>query len=363
MSDEEYDEMVLFPYIDSLESDEVIVKPRTKNFGRYKGFVRDTKKSATKSGGWELMVWGGDRIFVEDTAEKFLIKLDSYEKEQKKQGVDFAEKLWGGEYEINGYTPDAFIVGFYYASQIVDMGNEATKIIKDWFKPAPGFDTTNHFLAFDDEELAQDMFFDIIEEYGLTAEDVEQYVDDEEALETLERYKSFGSETKKSVKSEKVVLTDREVSFYIHTEKETTPIENSFDDDEMIETVHLNAENNPDWGWVTVFVHGFWDIVDSSSTEEVSKTSGTPLYAFDTLGESSYESIQDFKRGGYWEDMKNAVIAELNSQLAGLTLQELARQIYIHEQRNHLNDWAFEEIEKKYPTLYAELEKIYEVED
>ncbi len=66
-------------------------------------------------------------------------------------------------------------------------------------------------------------------------------------------------------------------------------------DKEAEESVRADLESGNGWAWCTVRVTGRWE----------------GLKATDYLGGCSYKSEQDFCARGYYDDMRNTVLAEL----------------------------------------------------
>lgn len=69
-------------------------------------------------------------------------------------------------------------------------------------------------------------------------------------------------------------------------------------DRELEEDILRRLRDGDQWAWCCVKVVARWNGFE----------------AFDTLGCCSYESEKDFKRGGYWEDMKAEALRGLNEE-------------------------------------------------
>lgn len=97
-------------------------------------------------------------------------------------------------------------------------------------------------------------------------------------------------------------LREDEVEFEIELLEEDVPVRGHFAGDEpeedrkMEDEILRRLDAGDQWAWCCVKVVARWNGFE----------------AFDTLGCCSYESEEDFKRDGYWEDMKAELLKELN---------------------------------------------------
>lgn len=100
-------------------------------------------------------------------------------------------------------------------------------------------------------------------------------------------------------------LREDEVEFEIELLEEDVPVRGHFASDEPEEDrktedeILRRLDAGDQWAWCCVKVVARWNGFET----------------FDTLGCCSYESEQDFKRDGYWEDMKAEVFRELNEEV------------------------------------------------
>lgn len=100
-------------------------------------------------------------------------------------------------------------------------------------------------------------------------------------------------------------LKEAEVTFSLRIEPECEPIEgncSAIDEETDREQEawvrdQLNAGN--EWAWCTVFVTARWGDFEGR----------------DSLGCCSYESRDDFERGGYFEDMKAVALDNLRASI------------------------------------------------
>lgn len=96
-------------------------------------------------------------------------------------------------------------------------------------------------------------------------------------------------------------LTIEDVSWGVSYEVECGDPEKHFDNPETIAQIRKKADWNP-WVWCTVKVTGHYKC----------------LYEFEYLGACSYESVEDFKAGGYYEDMQLAILDKLNMSVKAI---------------------------------------------
>lgn len=100
-------------------------------------------------------------------------------------------------------------------------------------------------------------------------------------------------------------LREDEVEFEIELLEEDVPVRGNFASDEpeedrkMEDEILRRLEAGDQWAWCCVKVVARWNGFE----------------AFDILGCCSYESEKDFKRDGYWEDMKAEALRELNEEV------------------------------------------------
>jgi hypothetical protein len=111
-------------------------------------------------------------------------------------------------------------------------------------------------------------------------------------------------------------LTSNDVEFSIECLPEHIPIKgncSAIDEDTdaaTVDWINRQLENGNPWAWCTVRVVARWKDFEGD----------------DYLGACSYESEDSFKEpGGYYDDMKNAALDNLNHNIASLanSLEEL----------------------------------------
>ena len=102
---------------------------------------------------------------------------------------------------------------------------------------------------------------------------------------------------------------DVDIEIILHLE-ETRP-EDSFDDPETVQHVLAAIESGSDWAWCCVEVRATYD------------NGPTDISGSDFLGCCSYASRGDFKRGGYYGDMIDGALADLNQKI-----RILGKEIY-----------------------------------
>lgn len=101
-------------------------------------------------------------------------------------------------------------------------------------------------------------------------------------------------------------LTIDEVRFSIRIERETESVRGNASaidpvtDREIESEIFLRLERGEEWAWCTVFVTAQWGGYE----------------AFESLGCCSYADEEDFKRGGYYDDMCGEALDALNGQIA-----------------------------------------------
>lgn len=71
-------------------------------------------------------------------------------------------------------------------------------------------------------------------------------------------------------------------------------------DKEILDHIYANLDRGNVWAWCWVKVTAHWEGFEGS----------------DTLGGCSYKSEAAFKRGGYYTDMKQAALDQLNAEVA-----------------------------------------------
>ncbi len=94
-------------------------------------------------------------------------------------------------------------------------------------------------------------------------------------------------------------INSTDLNFEIILHEEHMPIEGQFDDKETEQWVLDEYNSGNDWAWCSVEVRGTYK----------------GLTASDYLGACSYKDKEDFKIGGYYEDMKTTVLNEIREQL------------------------------------------------
>lgn len=100
-------------------------------------------------------------------------------------------------------------------------------------------------------------------------------------------------------------LREDEVEFELELLEEDLPVRGHFASDEpeedrkMEDEILRRLDAGDQWAWCCVKVVARWNGLGVS----------------DYLGCCSYESEEDFKRDGYWEDMKAEVLRELNEEV------------------------------------------------
>ena len=102
-------------------------------------------------------------------------------------------------------------------------------------------------------------------------------------------------------------LTEKDVEFRLECESEHIPLRGncmaSGDkdiDEQCARDIEEQLDAGNEWAWCSVCVRGTFK----------------GLEARDYLGGCSYASEEDFKApGGYWDDMKGSVLADLQAQL------------------------------------------------
>lgn len=102
-------------------------------------------------------------------------------------------------------------------------------------------------------------------------------------------------------------LTEADVKFIISTEDEACDLRTAFPtlSDEDIDGIRARLDDGDDWAFCTVVVEAFWKPEGMESGFEGAAT----------LGCSSYEDEEDFKQGGYFEQMKKEALENLNKNL------------------------------------------------
>lgn len=103
-------------------------------------------------------------------------------------------------------------------------------------------------------------------------------------------------------------LTEKEVEFLIECLPEDIEVEGNAlasgdkeQDRKAEQEIYRQLEFNP-WAWCTVRVIAKWDEFEGD----------------DYLGCCSYDSEEDFKEGGYYEDMKTSALENLNDHIENL---------------------------------------------
>lgn len=105
-------------------------------------------------------------------------------------------------------------------------------------------------------------------------------------------------------------LTKQDVEFTIEVEEEYSPVRGNLIDsgdseyDIQVENEILDRLNSGDvWAWCSVKVTAYWNGLEGA----------------DYLGGCSYDLESDFiKNSGYYDDMCNVALAELNKQVESL---------------------------------------------
>ena len=109
-------------------------------------------------------------------------------------------------------------------------------------------------------------------------------------------------------------LREDEVTFSLEIEPEETPIRGNVlasDDDEEdrkaeCEVLRQLERGNP-WAWCSVIVLAVYTL-----------PGGEELWGWDCLGGCSYADEADFRKGGYFEDMKAEALADLQRRIEAL---------------------------------------------
>lgn len=102
-------------------------------------------------------------------------------------------------------------------------------------------------------------------------------------------------------------LTEKDVKFFISCEEEYALVRgnaiasgNDEEDAEVEKTIIDDYNNGNSWAWCCVKVTAKWNGFEAS----------------DYLGCCSYKNEDDFKIGGYYEQMKAEALEQLNNELA-----------------------------------------------
>lgn len=102
-------------------------------------------------------------------------------------------------------------------------------------------------------------------------------------------------------------LTDKDVTFTIECLPEDLPIDghcmasgNDQVDRECAQWIYDQLDRGNEWAWCTVRITATWN----------------SYRGVDYLGACSYLSQEDFKQGGYYEDMKAVALTDLNEAIA-----------------------------------------------
>ncbi len=98
-----------------------------------------------------------------------------------------------------------------------------------------------------------------------------------------------------------VHIPTEEVEFDIRIQPEYDAPEDQFTEDDQIQWVRDQMEMGNEWGWCSVEVRASW----------TDQESGRTFTGSDYLGGCSYESEEDFKVGGYYEQMQEEAYDEL----------------------------------------------------
>lgn len=97
-----------------------------------------------------------------------------------------------------------------------------------------------------------------------------------------------------------------EIEWSIERRMEDLDPAESFDDPESVKDIHAKLDAGNPWAWCEIRVVGRWKGFDSD----------------DYIGACSYNDENDFKQGGYYEDMQKKILNDLNYLLA-MTVIEL----------------------------------------
>ncbi len=102
-------------------------------------------------------------------------------------------------------------------------------------------------------------------------------------------------------------LTEADVQFFISTEDEACDLRTAFPEcsDEDIDGIRARLDDGDRWAFCAVVVEAFW------KPEGMEDGFGGEA----TLGYSSYEDEEDFKQGGYFEQMKKEALEILNKNV------------------------------------------------
>lgn len=95
-------------------------------------------------------------------------------------------------------------------------------------------------------------------------------------------------------------LIPEDVKYELLMEPETEDFKGEFEDKSCEDWIRDQLKAGNEWAWCTVRVRVKWG--------DFSVVAGP-------LGHCSYESEEDFKKGGYYEDMRKEALEELNSNL------------------------------------------------
>lgn len=109
-------------------------------------------------------------------------------------------------------------------------------------------------------------------------------------------------------------------------------IDGSFSYPEDAELVKERLADGNEWAWVTVFVRATW-------SPFINWYDGGQLdgkyQGYDVLGAVSAEDREDFiKNGGYYEDMVDIAIDELNKELNRMNPEDIAQDLLASDATN-----------------------------
>jgi len=113
-------------------------------------------------------------------------------------------------------------------------------------------------------------------------------------------------------------LKEDEVEFFLTCEFEPTPIEgncSAIDDETDKKTerwIRNELADGNEWAWCCVRVVASWNGFEGD----------------DCLGCCSYRSEEDFKKGGYYEDMKIEALYDLNRSIQRLAVKLQSLTVY-----------------------------------
>lgn len=125
-----------------------------------------------------------------------------------------------------------------------------------------------------------------------------------------------------------IELTKDDVEIFLWVEPEDVPPHDLYDESLMDEADRIleEAEWN-EWAWGVAFVAVIPKFIDDGRyhADNVLKA---PYVGYDALGGVSYEDETDFKKNsGYYDDMVEQALGELNSSLGDVKPKKLAAEL------------------------------------